>query len=81
MDKFTPRLIEATGLGVMIGKAERGPQTIEAIRRYGTPYLVAVGGAAVLVAQSIKSSRVVAYEDLIVEEPDRKAVQRIAAVR
>jgi fumarate hydratase, class I len=67
MDKFTPRLIEATGLGVMIGKAERSPQTIEAIRRYGTPYLVAVGGAAVLIAQSIKSSRVVAYEDLGME--------------
>jgi fumarate hydratase class I len=67
MDKFTPRLIKATGLGMMIGKAERGPETVEAIRQNGTPYLIAVGGAAVLVAQSIKQATVVAYPDLGME--------------
>jgi fumarate hydratase class I len=67
MDKFTDRLLRETGLIGMIGKAERGPQAIAAIKAHGAVYLMAVGGAAYLVAKAIKSSRLVAFEDLGME--------------
>ena len=67
MDKFTDRILEATGLLVMIGKAERGPLAREAIRRHGAAYLSATGGAAVLVSRSIVDARVVAFNDLGME--------------
>ncbi len=67
MDKFTEELLATTGLKVMIGKAERGTEAIEAIRRHGAVYLIAVGGAAYLVSQAIKAARVVAYDDLGME--------------
>jgi len=51
----------------MIGKAERGPQAIEAIREHGAAYLIAVGGAAYLVSKAIRSARPVAFEDLGME--------------
>jgi fumarate hydratase class I len=51
----------------MIGKAERGPAAIEAIRAHGAAYLIAVGGAAYLVSKAIKSARVLAFEDLGME--------------
>ena len=67
MDKFTDQVLEQTGLFAMIGKAERGPIAIEAIKKHQTAYLMAVGGAAYLVAQAIKSSRVIAFDDLGME--------------
>ncbi|GGX79402.1 fumarate hydratase class I [Litchfieldella qijiaojingensis] len=67
MDKFTRTMLEATGLLGMVGKAERGPTAIEAIRDHKATYLMAVGGAAYLVAQAIKKSRVVGFEDLGME--------------
>jgi fumarate hydratase class I len=67
MDKFTDRLLQETGLIGMIGKAERGPQAVAAIKAHGAVYLMAVGGAAYLVAKAIKSSRLVAFEDLGME--------------
>lgn len=67
MDRFTPKLLERTGLLVMIGKAERGPETIEAIRRHGAAYLIAVGGAAYLVSKAIRSAKVLAFADLGME--------------
>lgn len=67
MDRFLPTILPATGLRVMIGKAERGPAAIEAIRQAGAVYLIAVGGAAYLVSQSIRSARVVAWPDLGME--------------
>lgn len=67
MDKFTDEVLAATGLKIMIGKAERGAEAIEAIRRHGAIYMIAVGGAAYLVSQSIKAARVVAYDDLGME--------------
>jgi fumarate hydratase class I len=67
MDSFTEEVLAGTGLKVMIGKAERGPEAIEAIRRHGAVYMIAVGGAAYLVSQAIKAARVVAYEDLGME--------------
>ncbi len=67
MDKFTRHMLEATGLLGMVGKAERGPAAIEAIRDHKAVYLMAVGGAAYLVAKAIKKSRVVAFHDLGME--------------
>lgn len=67
MDKFTRTMLEQTGLLGMVGKAERGPLAIEAIRDNQAVYLMAVGGAAYLVAQAIKKSRVVGFEDLGME--------------
>jgi fumarate hydratase class I len=67
MDKFTEMMLAQTGLIGMIGKAERGPVAIEAIRRHKAAYLMAVGGAAYLVAKAIRRSRVVAFEDLGME--------------
>jgi fumarate hydratase class I len=67
MDKFTRTLLEQTGLVGMVGKAERGPAAIEAIRDHRAVYLMAVGGAAYLVAQAIKSSEVLAFPELGME--------------
>jgi fumarate hydratase class I len=67
MDKFTDMMLAKTGLLGMIGKGERGPAAIEAIRKYKAVYLMAVGGAAYLVSKAIKSSRVVAFADLGME--------------
>jgi len=67
MDKFTRQMLEKTGLLGMIGKAERGPAGIEAIRDNKAVYLMAVGGAAYLVSKAIKAARVVAFEDLGME--------------
>jgi len=67
MDQFTETMLAQTGLIAMVGKAERGPVAIEAIRRHKAAYLMAVGGAAYLVSKAIKASRVVAFEDLGME--------------
>jgi fumarate hydratase class I len=67
MDKFTEMMLARTGLLGMIGKAERGPVAIEAIRKHKSVYLMAVGGAAYLVSKAIKASRVVAFPDLGME--------------
>jgi fumarate hydratase class I len=67
MDGFTEMMLGETGLLGMIGKAERGPQAIDAIRRHGAVYLIAVGGAAYLVSRAIREARVVAFEDLGME--------------
>jgi fumarate hydratase class I len=67
MDKFTRTLLEQTGLLGMVGKAERGPAAIDAIRDNRAVYLMAVGGAAYLVSKAIKGSRVLAFADLGME--------------
>jgi fumarate hydratase class I len=67
MDKFTRTMLEKSGLIGMIGKAERGPAAIEAIRDNKAVYLIAVGGAAYLVSKAIKAARTVAFEDLGME--------------
>jgi fumarate hydratase class I len=67
MDKYSEMMLGELGLMGMVGKAERGPSAIEAIRRHGAVYLMAVGGAAFLVAKAIRSSRMVAFEDLGME--------------
>jgi fumarate hydratase class I len=67
MDKFTDLMLGKTGLIAMVGKAERGPEAVESIKRHKAAYLMAVGGAAYLVSKAIQSSRVVAFGDLGME--------------
>ena len=67
MDKFTRQILEQTGLLGMIGKAERGPVAIEAIKDNKAAYLMAVGGAAYLVSQAIRKAEVVAFPELGME--------------
>jgi fumarate hydratase class I len=67
MDKFTETMLARTGLLGMIGKAERGPQTVATIARYGAVYLIATGGAAYLVSRAIRAARVLAFAELGME--------------
>tara|TARA_R110000772_G_scaffold64210_3_gene143732 strand:+ start:52763 stop:54277 length:1515 start_codon:yes stop_codon:yes gene_type:complete len=67
MDKFTRTMLAETGLMGMIGKSERGDVAIDAIKEFGATYLMAVGGAAYLVAQAIKKSEVVGFPELGME--------------
>ena len=67
MDSFTEMMLSATGLISMIGKAERGPVAIEAIRKHKSAYLMAVGGAAYLVSKAIRTAKVVGFPDLGME--------------
>jgi len=67
MDKFTEMMLAQTGLIAMIGKAERGPAAIEAIKKHRSAYLMAVGGAAYLVSKAIKTAKVVGFADLGME--------------
>jgi fumarate hydratase class I len=67
MDKYTEMMLAQTGLIAMVGKAERGPVAIAAIQKHRSAYLMAVGGAAYLVAKAIKAARVVGFADLGME--------------
>jgi fumarate hydratase class I len=67
MDKFTDMMLSQTGLIAMVGKAERGPVAIEAIRKHKSAYLMAVGGAAYLVAKAIKGAKTLGFADLGME--------------
>ena len=67
MDGFTEMMLQQTGLIAMIGKAERGPVAIEAIKKHQSAYLMAVGGAAYLVSKAIKSAKVLGFADLGME--------------
>jgi len=67
MDKFTEMMLGQLGLVGMVGKSERGPTAIESIKKHGAVYLMAVGGAAYLVAKAIRGARMVAFEDLGME--------------
>jgi fumarate hydratase class I len=67
MDKFTETMLAQTGLISMIGKAERGPVAIDAIKKHKAAYLMAVGGAAYLVSKAIRGAKVLAFEDLGME--------------
>lgn len=66
MDSYTEMML-GQGLLSMIGKAERGPEAVAAIARHGATYLIAVGGAAVLVSRAIKAAHPVAFDDLGME--------------
>ena len=77
MDKFTEPLLARTGLLGMIGKAERGPVAIKAIRKHGAVYLMAVGGAAYLVSKAIRKAEVVAFADLGMEAMHQFTVEEM----
>ena len=79
MDKFTRTMLEETGLMGMVGKAERGPAAIDAIRDNKAVYLMAVGGAAYLVSKAIKSARVVAFPELGMEAIRKITVENFPA--
>jgi fumarate hydratase class I len=67
MDRFTDTMLAKAGLLAMVGKAERGPETVASIARHRSAYLIAVGGAAFLVSNAIRSSRAVAFPELGME--------------
>lgn len=67
MDRFTDTMLGKSGLLAMIGKAERGPETVELIAKHRSAYLIAVGGAAFLVSNAIRASRIVAFAELGME--------------
>ncbi len=67
MDGFTEMMLAETGLISMVGKAERGPVAIEAIKKHKSAYLMAVGGAAYLVSKAIRAAKVVGFADLGME--------------
>ena len=67
MDKFTDQILSQTGLLGMIGKAERGPVAIQAIKKHRSVYLMAVGGAAYLVSKAIIGAKVLAFEEMGME--------------
>ena len=67
MDKFTEMMLAKTGLIGMVGKAERGPMGIDAIKKHKAVYLMAVGGAAYLVSKAITQSKDIAFPELGME--------------
>jgi fumarate hydratase, class I len=67
MDSYTRMMLEQTGLISMVGKAERGPVAIQAIKDNQSAYLMAVGGSAYLVSKAIKAAKVVGFADLGME--------------
>ena len=67
MDKFTDTMLKDAGLIAMIGKGERGPDTVASIKKHKSAYLMAVGGAAYLVSQAIRHAQVVGFDDLGME--------------
>ena len=79
MDIYTPRLI-AAGLRAMIGKGNRSPQVIEAIKQHKAVYFVTIGGAGALLSKSIKQAEVIAYEDLGAEAILRLNVESFPAI-
>lgn len=74
MDPYAPRLLDL-GLRAMIGKGERTPEVVEAIRRNGAVYFAAVGGAGALIAQRVESAQVIAFDDLGCESVKRMEVR------
>lgn len=79
MDAYTPALLEQGVLG-MIGKGYRKPEVVEAMKKHGVPFLAAVGGAGALIAKSIKSYTVLAYEDLGAEAIAALEVENFPAI-
>ena len=79
MDPYAPRLLDL-GVRAMIGKGLRGRGVVDAIVRNGACYLGAVGGAAALIARSVVSAEVVAYEDLGTEAVRRLEVRDMPLV-
>lgn len=79
MDKYAPKLIDL-GLKGMIGKGKRSPEVIDAIKRNGAVYFAAVGGAGAILSKCIKTSDVIAYDDLGTEAIRKLEVENLPAI-
>jgi len=79
MDAYSPTLI-AAGLKVMIGKGGRSPEVVEAIKKYGGIYFVAVGGVAALLAKCITKTEQVAYDELGAESVKRLTIEKLPLI-
>ena len=79
MDAYSPTLI-SLGLTGMIGKGKRGPEVIEAMKKYGAVYFGAIGGCGALLSKCIKKAEIVAYEDLGAEAIRRLEVEDFPAI-
>lgn len=79
VDRFTPGLIAATGLKVMIGKGDRSPEVAAALQEHGAVYLAAVGGAGALLAEKIQTAEPVAWPELGPEAMYRLTVREFPA--
>jgi fumarate hydratase subunit beta len=79
MDAYTPQLLEA-GLNGMIGKGLRGSEVVEAMKKYGAVYFAAIGGVAALTAKRVKSSELIAYEDLGAEALRKLFVENLPLI-
>ena len=79
MDPYAPRMLEQ-GLKGMIGKGNRGPEVLEAMKKHKAVYFAAIGGAAALIADSIKEAEVIAYEDLGAEALRKLRVEDFPAI-
>jgi fumarate hydratase subunit beta len=79
MDPYAPRMLEV-GLKGMIGKGNRGSEVREALKRHKAVYFAAIGGAAALIADSIKEAEVIAYEDLGAEALRKLRVEDFPAI-
>jgi fumarate hydratase subunit beta len=80
MDRYTPRLLAATGVKVLIGKGDRSEDVVAALRENNAVYLAAVGGAGALLAQAIVAAEVVAWPELGTEAIHRLEVEEFPAV-
>ncbi len=79
MNPYSPTMI-AAGLKGMIGKGEMGPEVVEMMKKFKAVYMVAIGGAAALIARSIKKAEVIAYEDLGAEAIRKLYVEDFPAI-
>jgi fumarate hydratase subunit beta len=79
MDPYAPALLKL-GIKGMIGKGQRGPEVLEALKRHRAVYLAATGGAGALLAASIKKARIIAYEDLGPEAIRELTVENFPAI-
>ncbi|MGA9350279.1 MAG: Fe-S-containing hydro-lyase [Anaerolineae bacterium] len=79
MDPYTPRMLEV-GLKAMIGKGNRGPEVREALKKHKAVYFAAIGGAAALIADSVKEAEVIAYDDLGAEALRKLRVEDFPAI-
>lgn len=79
MDAYTPTMIEQ-GLKGMIGKGYRSPEVVESMKKHGVVYFAAIGGAAALIAKTIKSYEVLAYPELGAEALAKLTVEEFPAI-
>lgn len=79
MDKYTPAMLDL-GVNIMIGKGKRSPKVAESITEHGAVYMAAIGGAGALLSKCIKSSEVIAYDDLGTEAIRRLEVKDFPAI-